>query len=582
MIVRFIVLTFLFIFCKTVLLYVNHLFPDQTALLPVYYAGDLIFAAVLSLPGKRMQKAAVFACAVTTVLYALNTAFFSYLHDWIRLPDLIVLKDTQILLSSTKDPMLISSFLYGFLICVAGLLSFIFLKRTNKCEKCGANLPLTLSVLALFIVASIAIYPLKPLSNNPAIAFLSSRDSNIMFKDGLCENSAGSVEPEAEDENTHLSSKPFNVILISMESVGNVSRYHAGESMMPYFEKLTDQGVYFENGYAPYPLTMKSLFSVFTGQYPSADQRVIGELNPDINIQTLSEYVHEIKYRTAMIHGSYFRYQLKSEFFKKRGFDVMIDADQLKSEYDLINSWGVSDTAVYQQALNWIAGEDRPFFLTLLPLFAHHPYDSPENSASKLKFEPMIERYHKALQHRDEELKYFIESLRSMNVLSDTLIVVFGDHGEAFMQHDRNIAHTGFLYDENIRVPILYYFEGRLKPRRINDPVSLTSVHEVILKMFEIPESGWAQNIDTYFSQFPHDLIYFHTSVGRDVSGLRDGKYKYIYEFQSNSDELYDLSEDPSEKVNVAAVHSERVSEYRRAVKSHRSSTIRAIDRKRS
>ncbi|MCA9396859.1 MAG: LTA synthase family protein, partial [Candidatus Omnitrophica bacterium] len=452
MIVRFIVLTSLFIFSKTVLLYVNHLFPDSAVLLPAYYVGDLIFAALFSLPGKKMRKAAVFACAVVSILYAVNTAFFSYLHDWIRFSDLLILRDIKTLLSSAADPELIRAYLYSALIGVAGFISFTFLKRTVKEDESGLSPAMLVFIVVLCVAGSIAVSQSKPIYNNPMIALVLPRDSVIKLKPGLSEDVTGILKSESADESASSKNKSFNVIIISMESVGSVSRYESKESVMPYFEKLAEEGVYCENGYAPYPLTMKSLFSVFTGRYPSADQRVIGELNPDIKIQTLSEYFHKTEYRTALIHGSYFRYQLKSEFFKKRGFDVMIDADELKDEYALMNSWGVGDTAVYEKALDWIAAGKQPFFLTLLPLFAHHPYDSPENGDSNVRFEPMIERYQKALRHRDEELKYFIESLRSRSLLSDTLIVIFGDHGEAFTQHDRNIGHTGFLYEENVRV----------------------------------------------------------------------------------------------------------------------------------
>ena len=45
--------------------------------------------------------------------------------------------------------------------------------------------------------------------------------------------------------------------------------------------------------------------------------------------------------------------------------------------------------------------------------------------------------------------------------LSDsTLVVVVGDHGEAFGQHRRNFAHASEIYEENMHVPLAFITRG--------------------------------------------------------------------------------------------------------------------------
>ena len=41
-----------------------------------------------------------------------------------------------------------------------------------------------------------------------------------------------------------------------------------------------------------------------------------------------------------------------------------------------------------------------------------------------------------------------------------TVVAVLGDHGQAFGQHDGNIGHTLFIYEENVRVPLLVSIPG--------------------------------------------------------------------------------------------------------------------------
>ena len=40
--------------------------------------------------------------------------------------------------------------------------------------------------------------------------------------------------------------------------------------------------------------------------------------------------------------------------------------------------------------------------------------------------------------------------------------IIFGDHGEAFGQHEGNYGHTFFLYDENVRVPFIVAAPGAI------------------------------------------------------------------------------------------------------------------------
>jgi len=43
---------------------------------------------------------------------------------------------------------------------------------------------------------------------------------------------------------------------------------------------------------------------------------------------------------------------------------------------------------------------------------------------------------------------------------SRTIVVVTADHGEAFGQHPANFAHSFFIYDENVRVPLFFVLPG--------------------------------------------------------------------------------------------------------------------------
>jgi len=97
------------------------------------------------------------------------------------------------------------------------------------------------------------------------------------------------------------------------------------------------------------------------------------------------------------------------------------------------------------RALEWIdslAPEER-FFLTYLPVAGHHPYDSPE--PSPFPEQEDSDRYQNALHYADSALGSLIQGLRERGLYDRTLFVIFGDHGQAFGQHEGNYGHSLFL-----------------------------------------------------------------------------------------------------------------------------------------
>ena len=69
-------------------------------------------------------------------------------------------------------------------------------------------------------------------------------------------------------------------------------------------------------------------------------------------------------------------------------------------------------------------------------------------------------QYLNALHFGDAALGKFLDGLRARGLDTNTLFVIYGDHGEAFGQHEGNYGHTLFLYEENIRVPLLIAMPG--------------------------------------------------------------------------------------------------------------------------
>src|SRR6185503_1451308 len=197
-------------------------------------------------------------------------------------------------------------------------------------------------------------------------------------------------------------------------------------------------------------------------------------------------------YSTALFHSGRFMYLGMYAVVADRGYDVLEDAGAIGG--DRQSSFGVDDNTTVRRALEWIDSlpRDQRFFLTYLPIAGHHPYDTPEPGPFPEQAE--ADRYLNALHYADESLGSLIQGLRTRGQEDRTLFVIFGDHGEAFGQHDGNYGHSLFLYEENIHVPYLIAAPGLIDGQvRVGGTLSLIDTAPTIYDLLGMQQPAGCQ-----------------------------------------------------------------------------------------
>src|SRR5206468_12203950 len=125
------------------------------------------------------------------------------------------------------------------------------------------------------------------------------------------------------------------------------------------------------------------------------------------------------------------------------------------------------------------ANSGRPFFMWVHYFEPHAPY------AGDLS-RPTIDRYDEEIAAVDRSIEVL---RRSAAAAAGTLVVVAGDHGEAFGEHGE-YAHSIFVYDTTLRVPLLISGAGvpaagpgEPQGRRIAEPVTLADVAPTVMHL---------------------------------------------------------------------------------------------------
>ena len=361
------------------------------------------------------------------------------------------------------------------------------------------------------------------------------------------------------------SARGRNVVMVGLESTAAqyLSLYGGQYKVMPNLNALAQQGVVFEDAYSVYPESIKGLFSVLCSEFPAFDTEP--EQYGKVHCHSLAEVLAGAGYRTAMFHSGRFGYLGMESVIRNRGYQTLEDAGEIGGNYN--SSFGVDEPATVARILAWIDAlpDGQRFFLTYLPIAGHHPYATPDGRGPFVGRDE-ITQYRNALHYGDVSLGTLTDGLRARGLDANTVWVVYGDHGEAFGQHEGNYGHTFFLYDENIHVPFLIAAPGLIRRQeRVSKVVGLVDTAPTVLDLLGISPPANYQG-RTMLDGVPRTAFFF-ADYSLGFLGLRDGRWKFVYEIESGKEQLFKMDQDPRELSNLAPSESARASWYGQVVR---------------
>jgi arylsulfatase A-like enzyme/Tfp pilus assembly protein PilF len=356
-----------------------------------------------------------------------------------------------------------------------------------------------------------------------------------------------------------IDAKDYNLLVITLDTLraDRVGIYGYKNAQTPTLDRLAREGVMFQNCYSTVPLTLPAHSSIFTGRYPLGHGvRGNGIYVLPQKEMTLAETMKEKGFSTFGVISSFV---LLSKFGLGQGFDVFDDSLNSHLMYNNYTS-EIPATAVYKKFLQWFEKNHQNRFFAWVHLYdPHAPYKAPKRFADKFN-KDYLGRYDAEIAFTDEAVNKILEALKKKNALANTLVVIVGDHGEAFGEHEE-FGHGFFCYDEALKVPLIFYNQKLLPKNGLNilNRVNIVDIMPTLLEMFRLDISPTIQgNSMLHLMRGKKEKearnFYFESMHGKDemnwapLMGIIDGKYKFI---SLPEPELYDLTADPNEKENL-------------------------------
>jgi arylsulfatase A-like enzyme/cytochrome c-type biogenesis protein CcmH/NrfG len=354
--------------------------------------------------------------------------------------------------------------------------------------------------------------------------------------------------------------KPPNVILITLDTTRADRMGFLGSKLglTPNLDGLARQSVIFTRAYSQVPLTTASHATILTGTYPQFHH--VNDFGvPLAESLPYAPYIFRGNgYHTAAFVGSLvLDPEARSAPGFERGFDTY-DADfhRRRTGEDRYHSIERRGDEVVGRALTWLnAHQQGPFFIWVHLYDAHDPYDPPEPYKTQYASAP----YDGEIAYVDAAVGKLLSWLRTNGLYDGALIAVMADHGEALGDHGET-THGIFLYDETIRVPLLFKLPGESSAgTKIDGRAGLVDVLPTILQavgiaiptevqgesLLPLLKAGTVGDRAEYSeSDYPH-----RTFGWSSLRSLRTGKYLFV---EAPRKELYDQTIDPKAEHNLS------------------------------
>lgn len=429
--------------------------------------------------------------------------------------------------------------------------------------------------------------------------------------------------------------KDLNVIVIVSDSLRADSLGFAGYSRdtSPFLDSIAKDSVIFQDAVSVSSFTRESVATIFQGVLPSRSGSMGWRASPSSEFPTMAQIFQQNGYRTGFFVVTPV---LWGEGFS-RGFE---EVDSLSSTWNQSRNSGI----LTERALQFVKDLDgQKFKMYLHYLDPHGPYDPPEDiryrfaqnketepialygqvrnlcdqlikegfGPGEARFEDLVSRYDAEILDVDRAIEDLFAGLSKLGVLDHTLVVFTSDHGEEFLEHNF-VEHAWTLYEESIRIPLLFWSPNLFEPAVVKGRVSLLDVLPTVLDLADLPAGDLSLD-GTSLVAIEDDSIEFRVHSkpvfaellldNRNViRALVKDDWKYIstlkwispaersallraghnflkldpsFDFWTDpiQEELYDLSTDPEESINLADKEKEKLERFRSVMNNYLQST---------
>ncbi|HEY5652780.1 MAG TPA: sulfatase-like hydrolase/transferase [Pontiella sp.] len=380
----------------------------------------------------------------------------------------------------------------------------------------------------------------------------------------------------------------------SIEMIQNNPETKSDFYKTPNLEKLASQGMVFSQAYAPGPMCTPSRVGILTGKTPaemhittpgngksdSSKQLITPQFSPNLpNIPTIGTMLKREGYTTALFGKWHIG---SNDHAGNHGFDAHDGSTGNKTNgtnEDPKEIFSLTERGI--QFMTDCVKSGTPFYLQLSHYAVHTPTQSRPESINK--FENSIAgKIHNQANYAgmtwdlDESIGQVLQALENLHISDNTYVVFMSDNGAPGNRRKPNnsplFAGKGSLYEGGIRIPFIINGPD-IKTGYCTEAVSGTDLFSTF--------AAWAgaetepdesvslipllQNKTDLFKR-THALLFHYPHYGKGPeqkpqTALIVSNWKLLKDWETNTYQLFDLSNDLEEKNDLSKSNEVKLGE---------------------
>lgn len=417
-------------------------------------------------------------------------------------------------------------------------------------------------------------------------------------------------------DHSHSSHRAPNIVLIVVDDLGygDLGCYGSELHDTPNIDALAKGGMRFTDFHTNGPVCSPTRAAIMTGQYQqrSGIESAIGFVTDEgVSLEKVmfSEMLVEGGYACGLV-GKWHLGWVGTFGPNDQGFDISYCSNNSPDyhshvsrngkvdwykDHQLYKESGYLTDLVTKHSRSFIEeNQEQPFFLFVSHPAIHFPFqgpaDPPFRTEGKLwhgserivgqiqpdsKYGPLPpEEYKRAykdmLESVDRSVGAIVGTIDELGLREDTLIVVTSDNGAYFWVGSNGIyrGQKGDLFEGGHRVPGIFNWPGKIPRDSVSEEITTTmdlapTFVSVAGTTYSEKQAFDGMDISpVLFDQalLPPRTIFWrfnNSYTDSQARAVREGDWKFVLE--GGQRYLFDLSEDPAERNNLASEYLERV-----------------------
>lgn len=213
-------------------------------------------------------------------------------------------------------------------------------------------------------------------------------------------------------------------------------------------------------------------------------------------------------YTTAVMHGGAGSFWNRNNAYKQFGYHYFMPLSYYENKPKYYIGYGLKDKIFFSQSIKYIERLPQPFYLKLITVTNHYPYDldKPNQSIERTDTgDETVDGYVQTAHYLDQAIGELLSWMKKNGLDKTTMLVLYGDHYGISGNHHKASAEllkqTEFTNFDNLkfqRVPLMFHMKG-LKGGVKNTYGGEIDVFPTLLNLLGVNNKGMIQ--------FGHDLL---------------------------------------------------------------------------